>query len=273
MTSAGLDTGLLVVGGIVLAALGLAVGSFLNVVVYRVPEGRSIVRPPSACPGCGTPISPRDNIPVLSWLLLKGRCRTCGTRISVRYPLVELLNAAVWLALAWWASAADELPLLPWLLVLSSACVALTFIDLEHHRLPDAIVLKLYPAAVVGLAIAGLLSGEWPLVDAGIGILVWLVVIGGVWFVSGGRGMGFGDVKLAPVLGATLGWVGVSAAVVGLFSAFALGALVGIVLMVARRAGRKSAIPFGPFLVVGSAIGLVCGQPVWDAYLAMIGIA
>lgn len=273
MTSASVDPAVLVLGGVVLGVLGLAVGSFLNVVIHRVPDGHSIVRPPSACPGCGTPISARDNIPILSWLLLRGRCRTCGMRISARYPLVELLNAVVWLALAWWALAADQVPLLPWLLVLGSACVALTFIDLEHHRLPDAIVLKLYPAGLVGLALAGLLSGAWPLATAAIGVAAWVVVIGGVWFVSGGRGMGFGDVKLAPILGATLGWVGVSAAVIGLFSAFALGALVGIVLILARRAGRKSAIPFGPFLVVGAAIGLVAGEPIWQGYLSMIGLA
>lgn len=273
MSAAAADAAALVLGGVLLGLLGLAVGSFLNVVIYRVPEGRSIVRPPSACPGCGTPISARDNIPVVSWILLRGRCRTCGERISARYPLVELLTAIVWLALAWWAVAADHLPLLPWLLVLGSACVALTFIDLEHHRLPDAIVLKLYPIGVVGLIVAGLLSGEWPLAAAGIGVAVWLVVIGGVWFISGGRGMGFGDVKIAPILGATLGWVGVPAAVVGLFSAFALGAVTGIVLMIARRAGRKSAIPFGPFLVVGAGIGLVLGDAIWTGYVAMIGLS
>ena len=273
MSPDGLDPTAVVLGALILAALGLAVGSFLNVVIHRVPDGTSIVRPASACPECGTPIRPRDNVPVVSWLLLRGRCRTCRAPISLRYPLVELLNAALWLALGWWAAAAGQLALLPWLLVLGSACVALAFIDLEHHRLPDAIVLRLYPVGAVGLGLAGLLSGTWPLAAAGIGVAVWLVVIGGVWFVSGGRGMGFGDVKLAPVLGATLGWVGVSAAIVGLFSAFALGAIVGIALMVARRAGRKSAIPFGPFLVLGAGVGLVLGEPGWDAYLSMIGLA
>lgn len=260
----------LVVGAVLLGCLGLAVGSFLNVVIYRVPLALSIVRPGSACPGCHTPIAPRDNIPLLSWLLLRGRCRTCGTRISVRYPLVELLNAVLWLALAWWTVAADALGLLPLLLVLGSAGVALAFIDLEHHRLPDAIVLPLYPATVIGLALAGLLSGEWPLASAGIGVAVWLGVIGGLWLVSGGRGMGFGDVKLAPVLGATLGWVAVSAAVVGLFAAFGLGALVGIVLLAARRAGRRSALPFGPFLLVGSLVGLVLGPASAEWYAGLL---
>lgn len=257
---------------VLLVGLGLVVGSFLNVVIYRVPLGLSIVRPGSACPGCHTPIAPRDNIPVVSWLLLRGRCRTCGTGISARYPLVELLNAAVWVALAAWAAnTPGQLGLLPLLLVLGSAGLALLFIDLEHHRLPDAIVLPLYPVTLVGLVIAGVTAGHWPIGPAAIGVAIWLVVIGGLWFVTGGRGMGFGDVKLAPILGATLGWVAVASAIVGLFLAFALGAIVGLALMAARRAGRRSALPFGPFLLVGSAIGLVAGPALVDAYLGWLG--
>lgn len=256
---------------VLLGGLGLAVGSFLNVVIYRVPRDLSVVRPRSACPGCGAPITWRDDIPVLSWLLLHGRCRSCAQPISVRYPLIELLNAAVWLGLAAWAVTADQAPLLPLLLVLSSAGIALFAIDLEHHRLPDAIVLPLYPVTVVGLALAGGLTGEWPIVPSLIGVAVWLLVIGGLWLVTGGRGMGFGDVKLAPVLGATLGWVSVSAAVVALVAAFALGALVGVGLMVARRAGRRSALPFGPFLLLGALLGLVSGGAIGSAYLGLLG--
>lgn len=255
-----------------LVGIGLAVGSFLNVVIYRVPRDLSIVRPGSACPGCGEPISPRDNIPLVSWLLLRGRCRHCHEPISPRYPLVELLNAALWVLLAWWATGPGDLVgLLPLLLVLGSAGVALFFIDIEHHRLPDAIVLPLYPVTVVGLAIAGLVAGQWPLLDVAIGVGAWLVVIGGLWFFSGGRGMGFGDVKLAPILGAVLGWVGVQAALVGLFAAFALGALVGIALLVAKKAGRRSAIPFGPFLLVGALVGLLAGAAIADGYWGLMG--
>ena len=265
------DTVALAIGALLLGALGLAVGSFLNVVIYRVPRGLSIVRPGSACPGCSTPIAPRDNIPLLSWLLLRGRCRTCGARISPRYPLVEALNALLWLALAWWAMSADAVPLLPLLLVLGSAGAALTFIDLEHHRLPDAIVLPLYPVTVVGLVLDGVVSGQWPWTGALVGLAVWVGVIGGLWLLSGGRGMGFGDVKLAPVLGATLGWVAPAAALVGLFAAFALGALVGVALLAARRAGRRSALPFGPFLIMGAGVGLVAGGRIADAYLGLLG--
>lgn len=255
-----------VVAAILLAVLGLIVGSFLNVVIHRVPRGESVVRPRSACPSCQTPIAPRDNIPVLSWVLLRGRCRSCGAPIAARYVVVEIATAVVWLGVAAWAASAGHLALLPLLLVLASAGVALFVIDLEHYRLPNAIVLPLYPVTVVGLAVDGLATGQWPVVPALIGAGAWLVVIGGLWLVSGGRGMGFGDVKLAPVLGATLGWVAVSAAVVALFAAFALGAVVGIVLLVTRRAGRRSALPFGPFLLLGALIGLVAGPTVAAAY-------
>ena len=261
----------LTVGAVLLGVLGLAVGSFLNVVIYRVPRDLSVVRPGSACPGCRTPIAPRDNIPLLSWLLLRGRCRSCGTSIPIRYPLVEALNAVLWLGLAWWALAADSLALLPLLLVLGSSGIALAFIDLEHHRLPDAIVLPLYPVTAVGLALDGLVTGRWPWSSALIGVLVWVGVIGGLWLLTGGRGMGFGDVKLAPVLGATLGWVGAGAAAVALFCAFALGAAVGIALLLFRKAGRRSALPFGPFLLVGALAGLVAGPWMADAYLGLLG--
>ena len=265
------DPALVAFAGVFLAAVGLVVGSFLNVVIYRVPRDLSIVRPGSACPGCHATITARDNIPVLSWLLLRGRCRRCGIRISPRYPLVELLTAGVWLALGWWAIRPDGIPaLLPLLLILGSAGVALFFIDLEHHRLPDVIVLPLYPVTVAGLAVAGVASGEWPLLSVAVGVGAWLVVIGGLWLLTGGRGMGFGDVKLAPILGATLGWVGVMPAIVAIFAAFGLGAIVGLALMAARRAGRRSALPFGPFLLVGALVGLFAGQAVGDAYLGLL---
>lgn len=257
-----------------LGVVGLLIGSFLNVVIARVPDGRSVVRPRSACPRCHEVITPRDNIPVLSWLLLRGRCRHCSLPISPVYPLIELANAVLWGALAWWtlASGGVVAAMLPWLLILASACLALVAIDFEHHRLPDAIVWPLYPAMVVGLALAGLLSGQWPIASALIGAGAWLLLIGGLWLFSGGRGMGFGDVKLAPVLGATVGWLGWQASVVGLLSAFVLGGVVGIILMAIGRARRGSRIPFGPYLVAGAAIGLVAGQAIWEAYLALIGL-
>lgn len=259
---------------LMLTLVGLLIGSFLNVVISRVPEGRSVVRPRSACPRCEQPIAPRDNIPVLSWIVLRGKCRNCALPISPLYPAVELSNAVVWCALSWWAlvSGGVLLAMLPWLLVLASATLALVVIDFQCHRLPDAIVLPLYPAMVAGLVLAGVLSGEWNVGTAAIGAGIWLVVIGGLWLVSGGRGMGFGDVKLAPVLGATLGWLGWQSAAVGLMAAFILGGVVGIVLLLTRRAGRRTRIPFGPYLVVGTAIGVVYGAQLWDAYLGLAGV-
>ncbi len=252
---------------VLIGLLGVIIGSFLNVVIHRVPEGQSLVRPESACPACGAAVRPRDNIPIVSWLLLRGRCRDCSAPISSRYPIVEAVTGVLWALLAWWALVTpDALPLLPLVLVLTAAGVALTVIDLDHHRLPNAIVLTLYPVTVGGLLLAGALGGRWPLVAAGIGAALWLVVIGIPWLVSGGRGMGFGDVKLAPVLGVTLGWWALSASVVGLFLAFGLGAVVGIILMIAGRAGRKTALPFGPFLLAGALVGLLVGPAIGSAY-------
>jgi leader peptidase (prepilin peptidase) / N-methyltransferase len=252
---------------VLIGLLGVIIGSFLNVVIHRVPEGQSLVRPGSACPACGAAVRPRDNIPLVSWLLLRGRCRDCSAPISSRYPIVEAVTGVLWALLAWWALVTpDALPLLPLVLVLTAAGVALTVIDLDHHRLPNAIVLTLYPVTVGGLLLAGALGGRWPLVAAGIGAALWLVVIGIPWLVSGGRGMGFGDVKLAPVLGVTLGWWALSASVVGLFLAFGLGAVVGIILMIAGRAGRKTALPFGPFLLAGALVGLLVGPAIGSAY-------
>lgn len=251
--------------------LGVLVGSFLNVVIHRVPEGRSIVRPPSACPACGGAIRPRDNVPVLSWLVLRGRCRSCGASISARYPAVELVTGLLWAGLTAWALATEAaVALLPLVLVLAAAGIALTVIDIDHHRLPDRIVLPLYPVVVVGLVLAGVVSGSWPLGAAAIGAVLWLVVVGLPWLVSGGRGMGFGDVKLAPLLGAVLGWWSVASAVVGLFAAFVLGAMVGLALILTRRAGRRTALPFGPFLLAGALVGLLVGPAVGTGYLAWL---
>lgn len=252
------------------ALLGLAVGSFLNVVIARVPTGESVIRPASRCPGCGAAISARDNIPLISWLVLRGRCRGCGMRISARYPLVELGTAVIWVLTAWW-SLAEAPALLPLLLVQVSFLIALLAIDLEHQRLPDALTLSLYPITVAGLALAWWISDTAEWLSALIGAGIWVVMIGGIWLLSGGRAMGFGDVKLAPVLGATLGWLGIGSSVTGLLLAWVLGGIVGIVLL-ARGRSRGAALAFGPFLIIGFALGLVVGQPLTDAYLGFLGL-
>lgn len=248
----------------VCALFGLCIGSFLNVVVWRVPRGESIVSPPSACPGCGHAIRPRDNLPVVSWLLLRGRCRDCREPISVRYPLVEASTGLLFGLIAWQVGPSWELPAL---LYLAAIGVALALIDLDTHRLPDSIVLPSYVVAVVLLGLASGGAGDWgALVRALLGGLA----MGAAYFVmvlAYPAGMGLGDVKLAGVLGIYLGWFGWGALLVGFFAAFVVGGVFALVLVALKRAGRKSGIPFGPWMLVGTVIGIAVGQQLIDAYL------
>lgn len=260
-------TALLVVLG---AVLGLAVGSFLNVVVWRVPRDESVVRPPSACPACGHPIRPRDNVPVVSWLLLRGRCRDCDAPISVRYPLVEATTSVLFALVVGWLGASWALPAFWYLAAVS---VALFLIDVDVRRLPNAIVLPSYPVAFVLLALASAnpggpsdFSALLRAVLAGAALLVFYVVLRVVY----PAGMGLGDVKLSGVLGLYLGWVGWSAVVVGAFAAFLLGGVYGVALVVLRRAGRKSTLPFGPWMLLGAAVGLVAGPAVAGWYVGLL---
>ncbi|MDQ0427067.1 prepilin peptidase [Cellulomonas iranensis] len=260
-------TALLVV---VAAVLGLAVGSFLNVVVWRVPRDESVVRPPSACPACGHPIRPRDNVPVVSWLLLRGRCRDCDAPISVRYPLVEATTSVLFALVVGWLGASWALPAFWYLAAVS---VALFLIDVDVRRLPNAIVLPSYPLAFVLLALASAnpggpsdFSALLRAVLAGVALLVFYVVLRVVY----PAGMGLGDVKLSGVLGLYLGWVGWSAVVVGAFAAFLLGGVYGVALVVLRRAGRKSTLPFGPWMLLGVAVGLVAGPAVAGWYVGLL---
>lgn len=257
---------ILVVG---VALVGLLIGSFLNVVIWRVPKGESIVSPPSHCPGCDRPIRPRDNVPVLSWLLLRGRCRDCGTGISARYPAVELATAVVFGVLAWRFGFDSALPAY---LYLGAIGVALAMIDVDVHRLPDAIVLPSYGVAAVLLLAPAIVTGAWgDYLRAGLGGLV----LFGFYFLLAfiyPAGMGFGDVKLAGVLGAYLAWLGWGVLLIGGFLGFLLGGVVGGGLMLVHRAGRKSKIPFGPFMLTGAFIAILAGQRIFDGYLNLMGI-
>lgn len=248
------------------AVLGLLIGSFLNVVVHRVPRGESVVRPASRCPACRHRIRPRDNLPVLSWLLLCGRCRDCDALISVRYPLVELLTAAVFAAFAlrFGVSAA-----LPAYFYLAAVGVALAMIDLDVQRLPNALTL---PSYAVGLALltAAAVAGHdvGALFRAGLG----MAALYGFYFLLAfayPAGMGFGDFKLAGLLGLYLAWLGWGVLVVGAFAGFLLGGLVGAGLMLLGRAGRRSAIPYGPFMLLGTFVAVFVGQPIATAYIAL----
>lgn len=254
------------------AVCGLVIGSFLNVVVWRVPRGESVVSPPSACPRCGHEIRRRDNVPVLSWLVLRGRCRDCGAPISARYPMVEAATGLLFTLTAWWCWAQDTPWLLPALAYLAAVSVALALIDLDSHRLPDAIVLPSHLVALALLALASWAPGgtsDWGALGrallAGAALFAFYLVV----LVIYPAGMGFGDVKLAGVLGLYLGWCGWGAVVIGWFAAFVLGGLFAIGLLVARRAERGSGIPFGPWMLLGAAIGIVAGPRLWDAYLGV----
>lgn len=244
--------------------LGLLIGSFLNVVIWRVPRGESVVRPPSHCPSCGAAIKPRDNIPVLSWVLLRGRCRDCSAQISGRYPAVELLTAAVFLVLALRIGLDAALPAF---LYLGAAGVALALIDLDVKRLPNAIVLPSYGVALVLLGVAALVDGEW---SNFLRALFGMVALFGFYFVLAfvyPSGMGFGDVKLAGVLGIYLGYLGWAEVVTGGFLGFLFGGVVGGALMMLHRAGRKSQIPFGPFMLAGALAAILAGGALADLYL------
>lgn len=242
---------------------GLVIGSFLNVVAWRVPNGQSVVRPPSACPNCGHEIRTRDNIPVLSWLLLRGKCRDCAEPISATYPITEAITGLLFVLVFWKFDLGIEFVVYAYLAALA---VVLTRIDLSVHRLPDVLVLPAYPIVVVLFAIECLITGEWwPLATAAIGG----ALLFGLYFIAAliyPGGMGFGDVKLAGVLGLALGWLGWGPLVVGGFSAFLLGGVVGIILIATRHAERRSGIPFGPFMFGGAAIGIAFGTQLWDAY-------
>ncbi|MEM7048756.1 MAG: prepilin peptidase [Acidobacteriota bacterium] len=246
------------------ALFGLAIGSYLNVVIHRLPLGLSTIAPRSRCPVCRSAIRARDNIPVLSYLLLRGRCRRCGVPIGARYALVELATGALFVAciLHFGISLAALVAMLFCALLL-----ALAGIDFDHFLLPDKLTL---PGTAVGLALQpwipwtdfrGALLGA----VAGAGIL--LAIWGGWYLLRGEEGMGLGDVKMLAMVGAFLGWKGM---VVTFFVATAAGAMVGLLLIVSGRSGRRARLPFGVFLSLGSLVGLFWGRSLADTYLGML---
>ena len=245
------------------ALLGLAVGSFLNVVIHRVPRKESVVKPRSRCPGCGTELAARDNVPVASWILLKGRCRTCGEAISARYPVVELTTAALFAAAAVRLGADWALPAF---LVVVAGLVAISFVDLELFIVPNRILYPtLFLAAPLFLAAAAL-DGRWTDArTAAIGGVVGWALLLLIHLVSP-AGMGFGDVRLAGLIGMALGWLSVGHLFVGLFLAFLLAAVVGVALIATGVKGRKDKVPFGPFLAGGAMLALLFGSPILEWY-------
>jgi leader peptidase (prepilin peptidase)/N-methyltransferase len=252
-----------VLGLCLLGAVGLVIGSFLNVVIWRVPRGESVVSPPSHCPGCDQPIRPADNIPVVSWLLLRGRCRRCQTPISPRYPAVELATGILFVAFGVKFGAHAALAAF---LYLAAVGVALTVIDLDHQRLPDPLTLPSYP---VGVALLGIAAATGAGADPFVRALIGMGALGGfygiVWFIYP-AGMGLGDVKLAGVLGLYLAWLGWGQLLVGAFAAFFVGAIVSVTVVALRGGDRKTRVPFGPFMLLGVLIGIYAGHPLAYAY-------
>jgi len=248
------------------AVLGLVIGSFLNVVIHRVPRGESVVSPQSACPRCRETIRARHNEPVLGWLILRGRCFGGGLPISARYPLVELGTAALF-ALAGWRFAYQPV-LLGAYLVFAAAAVALALIDLGVHRLPNAIVLPTYPILAVLLAVGA--DGD-SLARAGLGALLLFAVFLVIAIAAPGA-MGLGDVKLAGVVGGLTAYLSWAALLTAAFGAFVLGALAGLALLAGRRAERRTPIPFGPFMLVAAWASILGASGLGELYLATVGL-
>jgi leader peptidase (prepilin peptidase) / N-methyltransferase len=262
--------------------VGLLFGSFANVAIHRIPEGGSVIRPPSACPACGQPVRPRDNVPVVSWLLLRGRCRDCGAPISARYPLVELAGGVLFAVTAWRFLAPATFPgaagadpdwwALPAYLLFTWFLVVVAVIDARTRRIPNRLTYPLTPALLAlfvaaalangapGAALRAVLAGV-----AGFGGLLLLALIYP-------RGLGMGDVKFAGALGIALGYLSWGHVIVGLFGGFLLGGVVAIVLIVSGLRSRKDLVPFGPYLAVAALLAVWFGDAVIGWYLDVSGI-
>ncbi|MFV0633506.1 prepilin peptidase [Demequina sp.] len=256
----------IVVGG----TLGLALGSFANVVIHRVPAGLSVVSPASACPNCGHVIRRRHNVPVVGWLWLRRRCADCAAPISARYPLVEAAMGLLFAGIVALVGVRSELAPL---LLLAFFGLVLSLIDLDVMRLPNGVVaafgISLAVCFVVTAAVTGQVDALW---RAGMGALG----LGAFYFfavLAYPRGMGLGDVKLSLVLGGLLAWFGWPQFYVGAFSAFLGGALFGIATMVVERKGRGVRVPFGPWMFVGAWAGVIFGPAVSEWYLSLMGLS
>lgn len=248
---------------------GLVFGSFANVVIHRVPRDESLVKPPSECPQCETPLQWRDNIPVLSWLLLRRKCRHCGEPISVRYPLVELTTGLLFAGVGArfgldWA--------LPGFLLFVWTLFVLGMIDARTRRIPNRLTYPLTPVLVILIAGAAFLNGEtgWAVRAMVAGVVAFLLLL--TMAVINPRGMGMGDVKLAAFIGVGLGYLGWGHLVLGLFGSFLLGGVVAIALLALRARGRKDVIPFGPYLAAGAIITVFVGGPLVAGYMDLLAI-
>ena len=245
-----LDTTQILVAGL----FGLLIGSFLNVVIYRLPRGQSLVTPPSTCPGCGSRIRPIDNIPVLSWILLGGKCHRCGAPISIQYPIVELATGLLFLLVAWLTPAG---PLLVARLLFVVILVVLFGIDLHHQILPNVITL---PGIAIGFLFSLVTPPGWmnSLIGIALGGGILYAIAAAYYAVRREEGLGMGDVKMLAMIGAFLGWKAVLVTLI--LSSFA-GALVGIGIIALSRGNMRLALPFGTFLALGAVAAMIVGEP------------
>ncbi len=246
--------------------VGLVIGSFLNVVAYRVPLGKSVVTPGSACPVCDAPIRSSDNIPVIGWLRLGGKCRDCGNPVSGRYAVVEMATAVSFGLVAWWVG---PNALLAGYLFFAGTTIALILTDLDHKRLPDRIVFT-GTGLTIALFIGGsVLEGQTDqLPGAFAGGFAYLVLFFVLFMITPG-GFGFGDVKLAFLLGFVMAYSGWSELVVGVFLAFLIGGLAGVAIMVFTKRGRKAKMPFGPAMMAAAWLGALWGDSIASWYLGL----
>jgi leader peptidase (prepilin peptidase)/N-methyltransferase len=247
---------------IVAFVFGVVVGSFVTVVVGRVPAGESVVTPRSRCPSCGAPIGARDNVPVLSWLWLRGRCRACGARISIRYPLLELATGVLF---AGTAAVYEPIYVVAMLCAFGAVMISVAAIDLERRIIPNRITYPAFPAFAAAIVVGWALGQGLSPGRAVVGALAY----GGAFFLIAfiaPRGLGMGDVKLTALIGLVTGSLGLRYVGVAAGAAILLGGIGGILALLGGR-GRKSAIPFGPFLAAGAVVAVLWGERIADWYL------
>jgi leader peptidase (prepilin peptidase)/N-methyltransferase len=251
---------------VLFALAGLPIGSFLTVLVHRLPKSQSIVAPRSHCPRCGTPIRARDNVPVVSYVFLRGRCRSCGEPVSIEYPLIELATAALFAG----AGALIE-PLYAAILVAGflALMLAVAVIDARHRIVPNRLVYPALVAFLVAIAVGHFTGGGVDLVDGLVGLAAYGVPMFLVALAVPG-GLGMGDVKLAALIGLVVGSMGLSLVGVAAFLGIVGGGLAAVVAMAILRYSRKRQIPFGPFLAGGAAITALVGAPIASAYLSLL---
>lgn len=251
---------------VVVVVAGLLIGSFLTVVVDRVPDGGSVNAPPSRCGSCGLRLGPLDLVPVFSWLALRGKCRRCRAPIGIDPIVIELVNAGLYVLMT--IRFDDTRAAIPAYCILMSVLVAQTWIDLHTQRLPREITYWGIGLGAIALSVAAVVIDEpqriWMMA---LGAVIALAAMWLIYAVSKG-GMGDGDVRLAPLLGMYLGWLNPGIVLPGLFFGFVAGAVVGVAMMAADRAGRRTAVPFGPFLALGTVVAIFVGQHFVDLVLA-----